>query len=156
MLFGEMSGYDARLWGFGVTDATNSVTLAFGTDPSSGSATLTGTLTQSAVAGIATFNDLDIDEVQTGYTFSLSSTGLTGTTSASFNITQAPATQLAFITQPSTTVAGVAVSSAITVELQDSNGTVVANNTDNVTLALGTDPSSGSAIFLLANFFISF
>src|ERR1043165_4533143 len=49
-----------------VTSATNSVTIAIGTN--SGSGTLSGTATVAAVNGVATFNTLTIDKVGTGYT----------------------------------------------------------------------------------------
>ncbi len=62
-----------------VTSATNSVTLALGTNPSSG--TLTGTATVAAVNGVATFSDLSIDKLGTGYTLAASSGSLTGATS---------------------------------------------------------------------------
>lgn len=71
----------------GITDAafTGTVTLKIGTNPSGG--TLSGTLTQTAVAGVATFNDLSINAVGTGYTLVASATGITGGTSSPFNIT---------------------------------------------------------------------
>jgi hypothetical protein len=42
------------------------------------------------VNGVATFSNLSIDRVGTGYTLAASSTGLTGATSSGFNITAAP------------------------------------------------------------------
>jgi hypothetical protein len=128
-----------------VIDATDSVTLSFGTDPSAGAATISGTLTVNAVGGIATFSDISIDDINNAYTFSFSSGALTAATSAAFNITQAPATQLSFTQQPSTTVAGVNITPSITIEIQDANGTLVATATDNVTIGFGTDASSGAA-----------
>ncbi|MDZ7379745.1 MAG: DUF2341 domain-containing protein, partial [candidate division KSB1 bacterium] len=68
-----------------VTSATNPITLAIGTNPSGG--TLSGTLTVAAVGGEATFSDISINKAGTGYTLTASATGLTGATSASFNIT---------------------------------------------------------------------
>ncbi len=59
-----------------VTTATNAVTMAIGTNPSSG--TLTGTLTVNAVAGVATFANLSINAAGSGYTLAASATGLTG------------------------------------------------------------------------------
>ena len=53
-----------------------SVTLALGSNPGSG--TLSGTLTEPTNAsGVATFNDLSINEPGFGYTLTASSTGLT-------------------------------------------------------------------------------
>lgn len=128
-----------------VVAATDNVTLAFGTDPSAGAATLGGTLTVSAIGGIATFSDINIDVIQSGYTLTASSGVLTPETSLPFDITQAPATQLAIITQPTDALAGDTITPAVTVELQDALGNVVTTETSNVTLAFGTDPSSGNA-----------
>ncbi len=71
--------------GNAVTTATNAVTMAIGTNPSSG--TLTGTLTVNAVAGVATFANLSINAAGSGYTLAASATGLTGSTSSAFNVT---------------------------------------------------------------------
>src|SRR5947207_15325616 len=78
---------------------TGNVTVAIGTNPSTG--TLGGTLTHAAVGGVATFANLSIDKVGTGYT--LTATGAGSATSAAFNITAGTATQLVFSVQPSTT-----------------------------------------------------
>jgi hypothetical protein len=48
-----------------VTYATNAISLVLGANPPSG--TLGGTLTQSPVAGIATFNNLTLDKAGSGY-----------------------------------------------------------------------------------------
>ncbi|TRZ97737.1 MAG: hypothetical protein D4R84_04765, partial [Rhodocyclaceae bacterium] len=68
-----------------VTASTASITIAIGTNPASG--TLSGTFTQNAVAGVATFSDLSINNAGTGYTLTANSSGLTGATSVSFDIT---------------------------------------------------------------------
>jgi hypothetical protein len=68
-----------------VTTSTAAVTIAFGTNPEA--AALTGTTTQNAVGGVATFPDLEVSQVGTGYTLVASSDGLTSATSAPFNIT---------------------------------------------------------------------
>lgn len=63
------------------TSYTGNVTVALTT---AGGATLGGTLTQAAVAGVATFNDLEVDLAGT---YTLTATGnLTSTESASFDI----------------------------------------------------------------------
>jgi len=67
-----------------ISAATDSITLAIGTNPSAG--TLSGTLVQAAVSGEATFSDISIDNGGNGYTLTASAGGLTGATSASFNI----------------------------------------------------------------------
>ena len=111
-----------------------------------GGSILSGTTTVAAVNGVATFSDLSLDQLGSGYTLDFNSPGLTAVTSAAFDITQAPATQLAFIAEPTNAQAATAISPDIKVEIQDANGNIVPTATDNITLAIGTDPSSGTAI----------
>jgi len=73
-----------------VTDAVATVTIAIGSNPSG--AVLSGTLTRTTVDGVATFEDLAVDEAGTGYTLTASSAGLSGATSATFDMTAAPGT----------------------------------------------------------------
>ena len=75
-------------YGNAVTGATGSVTVAIGANPSGG--TLSGTTTVTAASGVATFSDLSINLVGTGYTLAASSGALTGATSAAFNVTHGP------------------------------------------------------------------
>src|SRR4029077_5321187 len=67
-----------------VTAFTGNVTIAIGNNP--GSSTLGGTTTVAAVAGVATFSDLTINNPGLGYTFTAASGSLTGDTSAAFDI----------------------------------------------------------------------
>ena len=67
------------------TGSTDPVTLAIGTNPGSG--TLSGTLPVTAIAGIATFSNISINNMGTGYTLVASATGLTSETSTTFNVT---------------------------------------------------------------------
>ncbi len=67
---------------------TGVVTIAIAANPGGG--TLSGTLSQTAVAGVATFSDLSIDNIATGYTLSASASGYPSITSSAFDIT-APA-----------------------------------------------------------------
>lgn len=71
----------------GVTDTvfTGTVTIGLGSHPDG--ATLTGTLTVTAVrGGVATFGDLRIDRAGSGYTFTASAISLIGATSTSFTV----------------------------------------------------------------------
>ena len=72
-----------------VTDSVAPVTIAIGTNASTG--TLYGTATVNAVGGIATFSTLRILPGANGYTFVASSPDLLGATSSAFNITGAGA-----------------------------------------------------------------
>jgi len=60
------------------------VTIAIKTNPGAG--TLSGTLTVAAASGVATFTDLSINNIGTGYTLTATSGGLTSATSSTFNI----------------------------------------------------------------------
>ena len=125
-----------------VTTATNQVTIAIGTNPSSGA--LNGTKSLNAVAGVATFSGLSINSVGTGYTLTASATGLTGATSSAFNVAVGAEAKLAFTVQPSSVAASASISPAVVVSVQDAFGNLVATATDSITIAIGTNPSSGT------------
>ncbi len=67
------------------TGFAGNVTMAIGSNPGGG--ILSGTLSRPAVAGIATFANLSIDQPGTGYTLHATSGGLTSAPSATFDIT---------------------------------------------------------------------
>jgi hypothetical protein len=127
-----------------VPTSTDNITLAIGTDPTSGSATLGGTLTVAAVNGVATFSNIQIDVGDTGFDLNATATGLTSATSASFDITLTP-TKLKFSVYPTDSAPSTTISPAIKVEIRDVNDAVVTSATDNITLSFQNDPSTGSA-----------
>ncbi|HYU00563.1 MAG TPA: hypothetical protein VEK85_09300, partial [Gemmatimonadales bacterium] len=136
----QVSARDAQ--GNLVTGFAGSVTVALGTNPSSG--TLAGTTTVPAVSGVATFGTLSVDKVGTGYTLTAATTGLTGTTSNSFNITVGAASQFVFTAQPTNTTAGAAITPAVRVMALDAQGNPATGFAGNVTVALGSNPSGGT------------
>lgn len=69
-----------------VTSFSETITLSLATDPSGGSATLAGTLSKVAVAGIATFDDISLDVLGEGYTLQAVATGITAVISDGFDI----------------------------------------------------------------------
>src|SRR5205823_13305274 len=75
-----------------VANSTALIGMAIGTNPSTG--TLSGTTPVNAVNGVATFSNLSIDKIGTGYTLQATSSGLTSATSNPFNITVGAATQV--------------------------------------------------------------
>src|SRR5207249_2796403 len=107
-----------------------------------GSGTLAGTATVAASAGVASFANLSIDKVGTGYT--LTATGAGSATSAAFNITAGTATALVFSVQPTNTVAGATITPAVQLTAQDASGNTATGFTGNITVAIGTNPSSGA------------
>src|SRR5207244_2595297 len=66
------------------TAYTATVTVALAANP--GGATLSGTTSIAAVAGVATYSTLRLDKVGTGYTLTATASGLTSATSTPFNI----------------------------------------------------------------------
>ncbi len=121
---------------------TGSVTVALSANPPGG--TLAGTKTVSAVAGVASFNDLTLDKSGAGYRLVGSAAGLAPDTSDAFSITAGAARQLLFTVQPSNAVAGVAIAPAIRVTALDSLGNIATGFAGNVTLEIATNPSAGT------------
>lgn len=122
------------------SDASNvSVAVA------SGSGTLLGTATASAVNGVATFSNLSIDTADT-YTLQVSDTGLQPATTASFTISPASASRLVITTQPTNTVAGQIISNVV-VTVEDAFGNVITGDASNVQVAIasGTGTLLGTA-----------
>ncbi len=95
----------------------------------------------------ATFSGLSIDVAGTGYTLVATdgTYAMAGHVVESFDIAPGPATQLAFVQQPTNTAAGSSITPAVTVAVEDAYGNVeTADNSTQVTLALGANPGSGT------------
>ena len=108
-------------------------------------AKMLGTLTQTAVNGVATFTDL-APQTAGASTLSASDAKLTAPTPAAFTVSPGTAAKLVFGTAPAATdVAGVTFSS-VTVQVEDALGNVVTGDTSKVTLALasGTGTLAGT------------
>jgi hypothetical protein len=70
------------------SDNSDVITVALGANP--GSAILTGTTSVTVSQGIASFDDISLDKIGTGYTLVVSSGALVGATSAQFSILAKP------------------------------------------------------------------
>jgi len=118
-----------------VNDFAGNVTVAL-TVP--GSATLSGTLTQPVVNGVANFGDLSVNKTGSYTLTATSSPVLTSAISNSFAIQPGPAAQLAFSVQPpATPTAGATLTPAIQVSIEDSlNNVVIGDSATQVTVAL--------------------
>lgn len=103
-----------------VESATNDITVQL-TQP--GGASLSGTLTVSAVDGLASFNDLSIDLVG-NYSLTASTSGLTAAVSNSFNIDagDASGTNSEINASPEEIIANGVSTSSITVQAKDEFG----------------------------------
>src|SRR6185437_4496213 len=129
-----------------VPSYSGSVSIALGANATG--ATLSGTNAATAVNGVAMFPGLSIDKAGTGYTLRAGASGLTGATSASFQITAPPplppmATSLRFTAQPHSAQTGGSLG-MLTVAAVDSTGTVVTAFNGAATLAIGPNPGGGT------------
>ncbi|MCC7003763.1 MAG: hypothetical protein IT357_16520 [Gemmatimonadaceae bacterium] len=124
------------------TSFTGAVSIGFGNNPSG--ATLGGTTTVNAVAGVATFSTLTVPAVGAGYTLEATSAGVAAVTSTPFNVTSAAATQLAWTVPPSTGLAGAALTPALVGEARDAGGNLATTFTGTVTLAFGANPAGAT------------
>jgi hypothetical protein len=126
-----------------VASATHAVTLAIGTNPVGG--TLTGVKTVNAVNGLATFNNLSIDDIGAGYTLTATAASLTAATSTAFDVASNAPTQL-FVNPAGALLTGVVPNQLFTVQVvvRNAAGTQAFGATDAVTLAIGTNPSGGT------------
>ncbi|HUY35813.1 MAG TPA: Ig-like domain repeat protein [Pirellulales bacterium] len=128
-----------------LTSDTSNVTIAVASP--SGGKFASGTLTEAAVKGVATFKDLVIDAAGS-YTLSASDTdsgvALTGATSNSFAVNPAAASKLVFTAQPKDTVSGQTIdgTSGVQVAIEDQFGNVVTSDTSNVTIAVAGGPGT--------------
>jgi hypothetical protein len=138
-----------------VTGYTGTVSIALLNNP--GSATLSGTLTASLVNGLATFSNLTLNKVGTGYTLQAKVGTLTSATTNAFNVAAqaAQATQLVITTEPPSTVqAGAAFT--VNVSVENASGNVVTGYTGTVTIAIAGDPAGGSVTVSVVNGVASF
>jgi Bacterial Ig-like domain (group 3) len=128
-----------------VTSDQSTVTLAIGNNPGNG--TLSGCSSATAVNGVATFTGCTIDKAGTGYTLTATDAADSlnvPVASTPFNIAVGPPSQVAFTTQPGNAVAGDKFATPPAVAVEDAGGNVVTTATNTVSLAIGTNPSSGS------------
>lgn len=124
------------------TAFTGTVSLAFGVNP--GAATLVGTTSVAAVAGVATFTGLRVNVATSGYTLVASSAGLTSVTSSPITVTAGAPVHLTFTTPPSNVVAGAVMAPAVVVAITDAAGNRVPTATDSVTLAIAAGPTGAT------------
>jgi hypothetical protein len=124
-----------------VTSFTTNVTMAFGSHPVS--ATLTGTTSVLAAAGVATFSALGPLPVAGGYTLVASASGVGSTASSSFTVNPAPPVALAFTVQPTTALAGAIITPLVVVAVEDSVGNVVTSANNQITMGFALNPGQG-------------
>jgi hypothetical protein len=135
-------------YGNTATTNTGTVTLALsaGTGTAGAILTCTGGLSKATVAGVAAFAGCAIDKAGTGYKLTATVTGLTDATSAALDISQGPAKQLGFETQPVGGPGGLEFPSQPVVAVQDAGGATVAAGTATVTLAITAGTGTAGAV----------
>jgi hypothetical protein len=126
-----------------VGGSTATVTLSLAANPGGGTLTCTGGLSRAAVNGVATFAGCAINIVGVGYALAAVSTGLTGASSAQFDV----ADRLAFATQPGGGAAGVtwAIQPVVAVRAGPTN-TAVHDQATSVTLAIRAGSGAPGAV----------
>jgi hypothetical protein len=117
----------------------NGVTVALLDNPDG--AVLAGTLTRTAVGGIATFNDLSLTGTGSGITMRATATSVASDTSAAFAITIGTPTRLEITQQPTDRTATQAFSPPIVVAIRDAGGSTVPSATDDVSIEILSNPS---------------
>ncbi len=110
-----------------ITGSTAPVTIS--STPSG----VSGTLTENAVNGVATFSDLAFSAFGT-YTLTASASGLSAFTSSSIFIPSGPANKLVIATEPPATGSAGTALSPVVVQVEDVNGNVVAASSAPVTI----------------------
>jgi hypothetical protein len=125
--------------------ANSSAIIQMAIQNNAGGGTLTGTLTLAAVGGIATFNDLSIDKIGTGYTLRATSGALTSVTSSNFNITLGAAAKLGFTVQPTGANTNANLGTQPRVAVLDAGGNIRTSGTGSgATITLAVTPGTGT------------
>jgi hypothetical protein len=128
-----------------VTADTDSVTLAITSGTGTTGATLTCTTDPlPATAGVASFSGCAVDKSGTAFTLTATDGSLTSATSSNFTISVGPAAKLAFTQQPGGAGAASPFGTQPNVAVEDAGGNLVTTNSSAVTLAIGTNPGSGT------------
>jgi len=153
---GAMSGVDLTTQPVvEVRDLTNSVvpgsTAAVTASIASGTGTLSGTTTVTAVNGVVTFTTLRVSG-SGPHTLQFSSGALAPTTSSTFTVMQAFAT-LAIQTQPGGAVSGVNLTTQPVVEVRDASNAIVVSSAVAVAASIvsGTGSLVGTTTILAVN-----
>ncbi len=118
----------------------------------SGTGTLVGTTTVTAVNGLATFTNLGVNGAGP-ITLTFASQGLPSVTSASFTVATGAATQLGITTQPAGAMSGAVLTTQPVVQTRDVAGALVAITNVSVTAAIagGTGTVTGTTTVTTVN-----
>ena len=124
-----------------VSSFDGTVTVALAKNP--GRTALGGTLSVTASNGVATFSNLSLTKVASGYTLEVSGYGVGGVISSTITVTPAAATQLAITRQPPASVTA-GSSFGLQAAIEDTYGNVVTSASNTVTVALANNPGGSN------------
>lgn len=127
-------------FGNAVGAGSAAVTVALGQNDAG--ATLGGTATRNAVAGVATFDNLTVS-APGEFTLTAAATGLTGAESDVFRVTTGPPARLAFLVQPTDVAAGAPIAPAVEVVILDAAGNRTGDQRT-VTITLAENPGGAT------------
>lgn len=125
-----------------ITSSSASISIAIKAGTGTAGALLAGTVTRSAVNGVAVFPGLIIDSVGTSYQFAATAAGLTTANSTPFDIVPGAPAQLVMTATPPSGVAGQLLA-ATTAKVLDARGNTVVTAGIPVTVAIS--PGTGGA-----------
>ena len=123
-----------------VTSFSGTVTVGLINPPGGG--TLGGTLSVTASNGVATFSGLTLDTAASGYTLLASGSGVGEAVAGAIAVTPATASQAVITSQPGSVTAGSGF--ALSTAIEDPYGNVVTSATNNVTVALASNPGGST------------
>ncbi len=127
------------------TSFTGPVTVAIAANSGTPGAVLSGTTVQNAVLGVATFDDLTIDLVGTGYVFTATSSDLPSVNSVAFDVLPGSAGRLGVVVQPSASArSGLVLVQQPVVQIQDSDGHEVSDSGLTITAEIASGPAGAS------------
>jgi hypothetical protein len=117
-----------------VTTSTASVVASI----ASGTGTLSGTTTVTAVNGVATFTDLVLLGTPGNFTLTFTPTSLTAATSSSFELSVGAASKATITTEPLGAFNGTAFSTQPVVKITDAGGNTITSSTADVVVSIAS------------------
>lgn len=125
-----------------VMSANGPITIAISTGPPG--ASITGTVTADLVSGEASLADVRLPRAGLGYTLTASLVGNAAVRSPItrvFNVVPAAPAELAFLAEPTTSIAGAPIAPPVRVVILDAFGNTVTGTTTPISLTLAVAPA---------------
>ena len=138
------------------SDSSMQVTLAISTQPAGGGTLTCTTNPVTAVAGVVNFSNAGCELTGAVGNYKISATAApsgiyTSATSSTLSLGIGAASKLTFDAEPSAGTIGVTLALAPKVWVEDVGGNVVASSSDQILLAIATQPTSGATLTCTTN-----